>query len=124
MTEDQLIGELEKMGMRVEWRPLKGCTRGLYFAHTGLVVVRMGMTMPQRRSTLAHELIHARRQDDGPQPLCVERRVDEQAARLLITTHEYRIAENCRGNHRYALAAELDVTPTIIEAYQRSLTTR
>ena len=124
MTEDQLIDELEGMGVRVEWRSLKGCARGLFFARANLVVVRLGMTMPQRRSTLAHELIHARRQDEGPQPLSVERRVNEAAARLLITLAAYRAAEHYRGHHPCALATELDVTTTIIEAYQRALTTR
>lgn len=124
MTEDQLIGELEDMGMRVEWRPLQGPARGLYYRHADLVVVRSGMTMAQRRCTLAHELIHARRQDDGPQSACVEMRVNEEAARLLISPAEYRLAERFHGAYYGAIATELDVTPTIVKAYQRSLTTR
>lgn len=123
MTEEQLIGELEDMGVTVEWRPLQGITRGLYYQRHHLVVVRTGMTMPQRRSVLAHELIHARREDDGPQPSRIEHRVDELAAQLLISAAEYRLAERYHGPLRAALAAELDVTPTIIEAYQRRLMT-
>lgn len=124
MTEEQLLAELDGMGLAVEYRPLAGTMRGYYSPHAGLVVVRPGMTMPQRRSTLAHELIHARRCDDGPQSLSIERRIDERAAQLLIAPQDYRLAEYCHGPHRTILANELDVTPTIIEAYQRALTTR
>lgn len=52
---------------------------------------------------------------------CGEKLADEWAARRLISPAEYALAENVAGSHPRALAQELGVTPTIVEAYQRLL---
>ena len=124
MSEDDLLAEMEGMGLDVEWRPLYGGTRGLYVHSRGLIVVCTGMTMPQRRSTLAHELVHAQRMDDGPQSERVERRVDQAASKLLISPAEYRLAETMYGPCIPKLAVELGVTQGLVRAYQGTLSCR
>ena len=121
MSEDELLAELEGMGLNVEWRPLQGLERGQYFHRDRLVVIRCGLTMPQRRSTLAHELVHARREDVGPQPAYVERRVDVQASKILISPTEYMLAERMYGPCVPKLAVELGVTQQLVRAYQGTL---
>ena len=121
MSEDELLAELEGMGLNVEWRPLQGLERGQYFHRDRLVVIRRGLTMPQRRCTLAHELVHAQRMDDGPQSERVERRVDQAASKLLISPAEYRLAETMYGPCVPKLAVELGVTQGLVRAYQGTL---
>ena len=121
MSEDDLLAEMEGMGLDVEWRPLCGGTRGLYIQSRRLIVICTGMTMPQRRCTLAHELVHARREDAGPQPAYVERRVDVQASKILISPIEYMLAERLYGPCVPKIAVELGVTQQIVRAYQQTL---
>ena len=121
MTEEQLLTELGNMGIEVESHPLSGTCRGLFLPKKRLVVLREGMSYPQRRSTLAHELIHARRDDDGHQEPRIERKVYREAAQLLISPSEYMLAETLHGPIVGMLAKELDVTPRIIQAYQETI---
>ena len=69
-------------------------------------------------AALAHETIHARRGDSGPQPSHVEDLVDELAAKLLISPIEYALAERVYGSRPAALAAELGVTQRMVEAWR------
>lgn len=121
MTEDQLLAELDAMGLAVETRFLPGTQRGYYSLRGKLVVIREGMSYPQRRSTLAHELMHARRNDDGHQPPHIEGRINKEAAQLLISPFEYALAERLHGPHVVAIARELEVSLSIVQAYQQML---
>ena len=55
-----------------------GCTDG-----RNIYIVN-GLTMAERRSVLTHELIHLERGEYAHQNACVERLVDQEAARRLI----------------------------------------
>ena len=121
MTENELLTELERKGMVVETTPLPGTCRGMYVAHKHLIVIRPGLTYAQRRSTLAHELVHVLRNDDGHQSRKVEQKVDQAAADLLISAPEYALAERLHGSNIVGIAQELDVAPFIVEAYRGAL---
>lgn len=121
MTENDLLTELEREGMVVETTPLPGTCRGLYVAHKHLVVIRPGLTYAQRRSTLAHELVHVLRNDDGHQSKKVEQKVNRDAADLLISAPEYELAEKIHGSNIAGIAQELDVATFIVEAYRETL---
>ena len=45
--------------------------------------------------------------------------MDEEAARLVITPTAYRRAEQIAGPDPWALARELDLSPSLIVAWQR-----
>lgn len=117
MTEQQLLAELETMGITVETHKLTGTLRGYYNHRERLIVIRQGLSYPQRRTALAHELVHARRGDDGHQGPQVERRVNQATARLLISPIEYALAERIHGPNVAAIARELDVTQALVQAY-------
>ena len=121
MTEDQLLAELASLGLTIESRILPGTLRGYYRLDQNLVVIHSQLSYAQRRSTLAHELIHAIRHDDGHQPPSVEQRVNQEAAKILISPSEYELAERLYGASVNEIARELDVTPTIISAYREVL---
>lgn len=117
--EDFLLSMAHAYGATVHVADLPGTTRGQYIADESRIYLRRGMTRAQRVSTLAHEVIHARRGDNGPQNSCVEDHVDEEAAGLIITEPAYAYAENLVGPNPRLLASELDVTPGLVEAWQR-----
>lgn len=121
MTEEQLLAELETMGITVDTRKLTGTLRGYYNHREHLIAIRQGLSYSQRRTALAHELVHARRGDDGHQGPDVERRVDQEAARLLISPVEYALAERIHGPNVAAIARELEVTVSMVEAYRQAL---
>lgn len=83
---------------------------GAYDPDTGVIWLSVGLTQAERRSTLAHELIHAER---GDEPCCSdwhdgkqERHVDELAARQLIRLD--RLADALRWSvDEHELAEEL-----------------
>ena len=106
-------------GVTVHLADLPGNTRGQYIAEESKIYLRRGMAGAQRVSALAHEVVHARRGDVGPQDSCVEDHVDEEAAALIITERAYALAETLVGPNPRLLAAELDVSPGLIEAWQR-----
>ena len=111
MTENDLIQELAGMGVHVVYLP--------YRLAGGLIVIDSRQTRAGQLAALAHETIHARRGDSGPQPSHVEDLVDELAAKLLISPIEYALAERVYGSRPAALAAELGVTQRMVEAWRR-----
>jgi hypothetical protein len=70
---------------------------------------------------LAHELIHARRGDNGPQPPAVEEWIDERVATMYVDLQAYAQAERIYGPAPGILAGELDLPQWVIEAWQRRL---
>lgn len=107
--------------MSVETRMLPGTVRGLYVFQSRLVIIHSNLSDVQRRCTLAHELTHVRRGDNGHQPSHVEARVNRQAAQLLISPAEYALAEQVYGPSVLLIAKELGVTPTTVNAYRQTL---
>lgn len=106
-------------GFPVIWTPtLPASMAGAWDHRSGLIWIRPGITTRQARTILAHELQHALRGDEGPQPAHIEWLVDQLAARWLISPAEYAAAEAQVGPTPGALAAELETTVRCIRAWQ------
>lgn len=99
--------------------------RGRYYHQQRLVVIHPDLTQAERRSTLAHELVHAERGDEP----CVsgwhegkqERLVSELAARQLISLD--RLTDALRWSQdEHELAEELWVDADTVRARLDTLT--
>lgn len=110
-----------KIGVQVEYCPLPDGLRGCYKHPDRLIIIDPRLSGMHTLATLAHEYIHARHGHDGPQPEAVERRVDEQAAMLLVSPVLYEQAEALYGPHPGAIGKELGVPRWVVEAWQRVL---
>ena len=76
----------------------------------------------QLRCVLAHEISHARHMDSGCRvDKWVERRADQEAAKMLIDSLEYAYAEAVYEGNVMGMARELNVLPWVIEAYRERL---
>ena len=119
----KLINQAGALGLCIDTTTdLPQNMRGLYVPEHRTIWLRDRLSDTQKLCTLQHELIHVERGDNGAQASRIEAKIDEEAARRLISHTEYMLAEQMYGENRYVLARELDVTPAIIEAYQRALT--
>ncbi|MDU4287462.1 MAG: ImmA/IrrE family metallo-endopeptidase [Actinomyces sp.] len=98
--------------------------RGAYVHNTRTIYINAGMSERHRYATLAHELIHARLNHDGPQPESIEQRVNELAALMIVDVDEYRQAETVCGGHAGSIAAELDLPVWVIQAWQTHVLNR
>lgn len=82
----------------------------------GIIVLRLGMTRRQMRTTLAHELGHAYYGHT-----CDSRPNEDQAwafaARLLIDAEDYAAHERVSADPHY-LADELNVTVQLVQAFR------
>lgn len=105
-------------GVTVHFADLPGTLRGKYEATNNRIYLRRNLSNAQLISALAHELVHAQRNDDGPQSPEVEAHVNELAARLIITAQAFAEAETANGSNPLDLANALDVTPGIITSWQ------
>ena len=121
-----LATEAEKAGLRISWEVMQPGFSGAVDVVSGTIFLDQHLDSRPRYalSVLAHELGHYTLGHTCAQSIHGERLADEWAARLLIPVSDYRLAETLHGNNNYYLARELGVTHKIIEAYQRSLTTR
>lgn len=119
MTELELVAALEEAGVHVVFLPYP--EPGAYWHEQRLIIVDARLSPTWQRCTLAHEAVHAWFGHDGPCEPAREARVDEQAAGLLVSEAEYRLAERIHGTNIHGIADELDVTDWIIEAFQRTL---
>ncbi len=117
--EAALLATAHAYGVTVHMAELPGTLRGLYDANTGRILLRTGMSDGQRVSTLAHELIHARRGDAGHQDPTHEARIDEEAAGLLLTSEQVARATDDVGTDSRDLAAALNTTPSLVDAWKR-----
>jgi len=115
---DLLLQHCADMGLEVEWCDLGEYRRGDYCDELGLIRLNRRLTRAQATATLAHEIGHATF-GDRCSTVAVERRAWEYGASLAIRRREYAAAEAQVGPHVGALAAELEVTPKLIEAWRR-----
>jgi Zn-dependent peptidase ImmA (M78 family) len=115
---DLLYHHCADLGVDVEWSDLGERRRGEYRHHQRVIVLNRRLTGPQVVTTLAHETGHARAGDATTSP-AIERRASEIGASLVITAREYADAERLCGPHPAAIAAELGVTPHLVEAWCR-----
>ncbi|WP_461004681.1 ImmA/IrrE family metallo-endopeptidase [Trueperella pyogenes] len=118
MTEEDLITACTSIGVHVVFMPFP--LAGAYYHDTGLIVIDSRLPETSQLATLAHEYVHALHGHDGPQSASMERYVDREAARLLISPAEYALAERLVGCHPWALADELGVPVACVEAWQRA----
>ena len=115
---DDLFKHCADLGIDVDWSDLGDHRRGEYHWTRDGIVLNLRLTQAQATATLAHELGHHRFGDRcSSEP--AERRAWEYGAALLISLREYARAEAAVGHHLAALAAELGVTPRLIEAWRR-----
>ena len=118
--EAALLDLAHELGATVHYSDLPGTLRGVWDPNGPRILLRRRLASAQRVSTLAHEIVHARRGDRGCQTASTEQHVDELAARMLITEAAYRRAEILYGPATWAIAVELDVTPALVEAWKRA----
>ncbi|WP_374457754.1 ImmA/IrrE family metallo-endopeptidase [Nocardioides sp.] len=115
---DLLFAHCSDLGVEVEWEDLGERDRGFYLDDRRVIVLNRRLTRAQATAALAHEVGHAVFGDRCSTPRH-ERRASEYGASLIITPRQYAAAEALVGHHLGALAAELGVTPHLIEAWQR-----
>lgn len=126
MTPDDQIHEaLTALGVRIDYVHMPADRDGEYIHAKRLIRLRAGMATRLHRSVLAHECAHAVFGDEpsmfGPVNAKQERRADEWAALRLIRREDYKTAEAIHHGHAGAIAHDLGVVRSIVEAYQRVL---
>lgn len=115
---DHLLRHCADMGLDVEWCDLGEYRRGDYCEELARIRLNRRLTAAQATASLAHEIGHATFGDRHSTP-AIERRAWEYGSSLVIVPDEYAAAEAMVGPHVGALAVELEVTPTLIEAWRR-----
>jgi Zn-dependent peptidase ImmA (M78 family) len=115
---DLLFAHAVDLDIDVTWLDLGDERRGYYLHDAGFIVLNLRLTRPQATAALAHEIGHAINGDRCSTPE-VERRATAVGAGLIITPRDYRRAERLVGPHPGALADELGVTSSLIEAWQQ-----
>lgn len=114
-----LIDRLASEGVSVyEWDIVEW---GLYVRRDRLVVIRAGMTVPQRLAALTHEALHYWAGHDGHQSEVVEARINRQVALQLVSTPAYIAAERLHHGNIGGIAFELDLPVWVVQAFQESL---
>lgn len=104
-------------GLTVHGAHLSGGKIGCYVAARRRIYFDLNLTLPERRSVIAHELGHAHYQHEGDSP-AHERLADAYAASLLVDPEWY--AELERINHDAEwIAEEMMVAPWVIADYRR-----
>ncbi|MEW6875095.1 ImmA/IrrE family metallo-endopeptidase [Trueperella pyogenes] len=119
MTEEDLITACTSIGVHVVFMPFP--LAGAYYHDTGLIVIDSRLPETSQLATLAYEYVHALRGHDGPQSASMERYVDPEAARLLISPAEYALAEYAHEGSTVGIAEELGVPVWVVEAYRQAL---
>lgn len=113
-----LVDLCAEHGVRIAWVDLGPHRHGQYKRRDRLIELNRTLVLRQLVPGLAHEYAHVVH-DDACSTLAIERRAWEYAARLLITPADYARAERVVGPHPLAIAAELDLTGTIVRAWRR-----
>lgn len=113
----QLLAMAAAMGLTVHGAHLSGDRIGCYIASKRRIYFDLGLTLPERRSVIAHELAHAHYGHHG-MSAAQERLADSYAATLLVNPEWY--AELEQINHDAGwIAEEMNVAPWIITDYRR-----
>lgn len=94
---------------------------GLYIRREKLILLRAGMTTPQRLAALTHETIHHYAGHDGHQSAATEARVNREVAKILISPDDYRLAERLHHGSAAGIAYELDLPLWVVDAYRENL---
>lgn len=123
---DRYLADLaEQAGVTIEYARLAHGRDGEYIHARKLIRLRHGMSARLHRSVFAHELGHAAFADTpskfGPVHAKQERRAEEWAALRLIDVDDYRHLEQIHHGHAGAIALDLGVMRSIVEAFQNVL---
>lgn len=126
MTTDAHLAALAAAhDVRIEYGELPADRDGEYRWKQNVICLRPGMTARLHRSVLAHELAHAIAGDRPSRRRAVflkqEQRAEEWAAMQLISLEAYRRAECIHDGHAGAMAVELGVVRSIVDAYRAQL---
>jgi hypothetical protein len=121
-TMDDLLAECSGLDVHVEWAPLPPEMDGAFLLSRRTIILSGDLADYQQRPALAHEIEHARRGDDGPQPPRVEQHIDEEVAYRLVDFMAYARSETERGWNTGAIARDLDLPRWVVRAYRRALT--
>jgi hypothetical protein len=113
-----LVDLCEEQGLAIEWADLGPIRHGQYKRGRQLIELNRNLNLRQLVPGLAHEYAHFV-YDDGCSTTVAERRAWEYAAQMLITPAAYAEAERICGASVNAIAAELDLTPVVVEAFRR-----
>lgn len=124
MSSQHIHQLIESLGASIHALSRYDQKLGYYDWETHSIWIKPGLTQREETATLAHELVHHLRGHHGHQSESVEAKVDEEAARLLISADDYADAERSYGSNPYALADVLDQPVWLVEAYQRHLAKR
>lgn len=101
---------------------MHGGLQGAYLPQQGVILLDHRLSGVQRRCVLAHEISHARHMDAGCRvDKWVERRADQEAAKMLIDPMDYAYAEAVYEGNVMGMARELNVLPWVISAYREWL---
>ena len=101
---------------------LRDGLQGLYVREKHLILLDTRLRGAQLRCVLAHEISHARHMDAGCHvDKWVERRADQEAAKMLIDPLEYAYAETIYEGNAMGMARELNVLPWVVQAYRERL---
>jgi hypothetical protein len=103
------------MGIDVDYEDL-GRQHGKYLHDQARIVLNVHNTAAQMLSSLAHEVGHAIH-GDRTSTTANESRADRTGASLIITPHEYSVAETEAGHHPGAIARHLEVTRRLVIAW-------
>lgn len=115
--EDRLVQLLEQAGVRLIETPKLGAAyNAVYHAESRTIFVRWGIDPVTRRCAIAHELGHAVYDDAESSPL-TERRADKWAATNLINPDDVHVAAENHDGTLSAMAAEIGVTPHLLELW-------
>lgn len=111
-----LMAEAKRLGVRVHVARLDEPFMGIYDDERSSIFIQLGLTMPEVKETLAHELGHAYYRHPCSSGTN-ERQADRRAAWLLIDVAEYQTAERIDSNAA-SIAAELGLTEAVIRNFQ------
>ena len=122
VTVEELEEQARNAGIRIAEMPLGDDFMGFYANDKRLIVISSGLSAAQKRSTLAHELVHALNSDDGCGGRCgaiTERRTREKAAMRLIDLVDYQAAEYAYEGDTFLMAQDLEVTTQVLNDYRK-----
>lgn len=113
----RLLALAAKMGVTVHGAHLSGEKIGCYVASKRRIYFDLSLTLPERRSVIAHEIAHAHYDHRGADP-AQERLADSYAATLLVDPEWYAELEQISHDAEW-IAEEMNVAPWIITDYRR-----
>ena len=118
---EELCTEASELEIYVRETKLPAGTEGYWDPSQRTIWLKKGLPTHNSACTLAHELEHVRRGDNGRQDEYVESFIDEKVALRFVDSEAYVKLETAYGADPGAIGEELDLPRWVIEAWQRLL---